>query len=259
MIESLLKTLVKEFTTENTVAITLTGSYARGDATPYSDLDIIHYVRQRPAGQEAYTLRYVDGVLVSLTTLTLDERRADLTRPEAVWWCVAGLQQARVLVDPEDDFAGLQAEANAVEWDTAMQEKVNAYAGAELAGYAEEAHKILSGLYHDDESQTLYGVYGLVLGVAKIISTQRGLVIPTENAYFQRLQDTMGVDSRWTAFFRVAAGLDEGTVRMRGLAALRLYVETTRLLDDVFSPEHRAVIAQTVRVINQSQFVASML
>lgn len=259
MIESLLKTLVKELKAENTVAITLTGSYARGDATLYSDVDMIHYVRQRPDNQEAYSLRYVDDYLVSLTILTLDERRADLARPESAKWCLSGLQQARVLYDPQGAFAGLLAEANAVVWDDVMQARANAYAGNELAGYAEEAHKVLGGLLQDDDGQTLYAVYGLVLGVSRIVATQRGITVESDNVYFRRLQEEMGTDSHWTQFFRQAAGYDEGTARMRGFAALRLYVETARLLDSLFLPEHRAVIEQAVRVINQSQFVASML
>ncbi len=259
MIESLLKTLVTELKTENTVAITLTGSYARGDATLYSDVDIIHYVRQRPGDHEAYSLRYIEDYLVSLSVLTLDERRADFARPESAKWCISGLQQARVLYDPQGAFAGLLAEANAVRWDAAMQAQADSFAGCELAGYAEEAHKILGGLLQDDDCQTLYAVYGLVLGVSKIVAAQRGITVESDNVYFRRLQEEMGANSHWTQFFRQAAGFDDGTARMRGFAALRLYVETARLLDSIFLPEHRAVIEQAVRVINQSQSVASML
>jgi predicted nucleotidyltransferase len=239
-----------ELDDENVVAITLAGSYARGDATRYSDVDLIVYQRELRPTDVLYSLRYQDETLVSVTRTTLDARRADLNRPEASIWCVPGLRQARILLDKEGAFAALQAEAFAWTWTPELQAQADAFASAELAGYAEEAHKILGGLLQNDDAQIVYGCYGMVLGIGKLISTARGILIETENVYFRQLREVMGLESRWSTCFRAAAGLNKGgTPRMRGLAALELYVETARLLEGILEPEHRAVVEGAVRLI----------
>jgi predicted nucleotidyltransferase len=239
-----------ELDDENVVAITLAGSYARGDATRYSDVDLIVYQRELRPTDAGYHLRYRGDTLVSITRTTLDARRADLARPEAAKWCVPGLRQARILLDKEGAFAALQAEAFAWTWTSALQAQADAFASAELAGYAEEAHKIMGGLLMDDDAQTVYGSYGMVLGISKLVSTARGVLTETENVYFRQVQEVMGLESRWSTCFRAAVGLNEGgTPRMRGLAALELYVETARLLEGILQPEHRAVVEGAVRLI----------
>jgi predicted nucleotidyltransferase len=239
-----------ELDDDNVVAITLAGSYARGYATRYSDVDLIVYQREMRPADEDYSLRYRGETLVSITRTTLDAKHTELSRPDAAIWCVPGLRQARVLLDKEGAFAALQAEAFAWTWTPSLQAQADAFASAELAGYAEEAHKILGGLLRDDDSQMVYGSYGMVLGISRLVSTARGTLIESENVYFRQLQEVMGLESRWSAAFRTAAGLNVGgTPRMRGLAALELYVETARLLEGILEPEHRAVVEGAVRLI----------
>ncbi len=253
-----------ELKDDNTVAIVLTGSHARGDATPYSDVDVLHFVETLPEDEaQHYILRYHSSTLLSISATTIAAKRAELSRPEKVVWAVPGLRQARILYDPVGAFAELQKEAQAFVWDSAMQGKADAFAACELTGYAEEAHKILGGLIKNSDSAVLYGAYGMVLGIVNIVAAQRGVFFQTENDFFNAVPEAVGTDTDWSSYLRIAAGLEEtpkisaSPARMRGLAALRLYIETVKLLKTIISryPEYQQVAEHTVEAINSSGFI----
>ena len=241
-----------------TVGVLLTGSHARGDATRYSDVDLLRFVADLPPEEAGrYTLLHRGGWLVSVSTTTIAAKRAELARPETAIWAVPGLRQARILLDPDAALAALHREAMAFEW-APLQDAANAYASYTVMGDAEEVHKILAALARGDESATLYGTLGLVLGLARAVAVQRGLLIQTENAYFRQVQEAVGPGSAWTRYFRLAAGFDASRsagsaepARERGLAALGLYRETVTLLRPILRPAHHDVIQATLAAIHE--------
>ncbi len=62
--DEFLSTLIAELNNDGVTAIALVGSYVRGDATPYSDVDILRFVREIPERAKQYT--YVQGRLMLL-------------------------------------------------------------------------------------------------------------------------------------------------------------------------------------------------
>lgn len=257
LLDDLLRALVAEVTAPETVAISLAGSLARGDATPYSDVDLIHYQREMPATTEgAYTLLWRGGRLVSLTGTTIAAKRVELTRPETAIFAMPGLRQARILHDPEGALAELRAAARGFDW-APLQPAANAYASETVMGDAEEVHKILGALSRRDESATLYATLGISLGLTRAVAVRRGLLIESENAYLRRVEDSIGPDTPWTRYHRLALGLDLGPTRLtpataRGIAALHLYRETVYLLLPVLLPRHLPVIDATLEAIAAS-------
>src|SRR5262245_53423037 len=112
--KALLSSLASELATDDTVALALSGSHARGTATPYSDIDILRFVQELPQAEgERYTLRYRDGHLLSITTTTIAAQRADLGKPEMAIFAAPGLQQMNILHDPSGELAGLKVEGAA--------------------------------------------------------------------------------------------------------------------------------------------------
>lgn len=241
-----LHTLVRQLQDERTVAITLTGSYARGEATPYSDADLHHYVTHE--ADEPYQVRYVGETLVSISAMLAEDKYREMQSPETAIWVVEGLRQSRALHDPAGIFAALQASARAFTWDTAMQHKADAYASRQLAGLSEEALKIRGGLARDHASTVRYGTLGMVLNIATLILTQRGILLRTENDYLQQAHAAL-------ATFGAGADFDaaqDGTHRMRGLAALSLYRKTAVALESCIQPEHHSVIQTTLDIITRT-------
>lgn len=259
--DSFLAALLADLDDANTVAIALFGSHARGDPTPpYSDVDMARFVRVLPArDSERYTLRCRADHLVSISTTTIGLKRAEMNEPDEAIWVVPALRQMRILLDKDGALAALQQEAVAFRWEP-LQGAADAYASEEVFGFAEEAHKVLGGLLKGDESMVLYATWGLVLGLTRALLVQRGVLVESDNTYFRQAQQTAGLDSAWTRALRLAAGFDAPAPDVppfvaRGVAGLRLYVETARLLRGILAPAHRAVIERTLAAIRESGFL----
>jgi hypothetical protein len=256
--EAFLNSLADEFVTTDIVAIALAGSCARGNATRWSDVDIIRYATTMPATtEERYTLTIRDRRLVSVSTTTIAAKQAELTQPEAAIFAVPGLRQARILHDPSGALAALHQRARDFTWEP-LRAAASAYASEMVMGQAEEAHKLLGALNRRDESATLYAAHGAVMGLTRAVAVGRGVLIESENSYYRQVQAAAGFDSPWTRYHRIAAGyvIEPGHATPAdaiGIAALNLYCETARLLRPLFLPHHLPVIQITLDVIAGSQ------
>jgi hypothetical protein len=246
-----LASLVARYNQPGVIGIALVGSYARGENGLHSDVDLDILVDS--SVQESYTLQYVEGKLVSLKALALAKEYSSLTKPEKAIWAVPGLSQMQILLDGTGQLAALKRSAEEFQW-SPLQPAADEYAVEELMGCAEEIHKIISGLEQKSESKVLYAVWGLFKGLTNAVAVQRGLMIPSENRYFDILQDSLGRTHAWTKAFRLAMGAEiDGNViyRSRGNAALELYTQTALLFKDIIGNEHREVIETTLKLIEQ--------
>lgn len=127
---------------------------------------------------------------------TITAKREELARPETAIWAVPGLQQAQMLLDKDGSLGELQRAALTFIWEP-LQAVADAYASHIVMGDGEEVHKIPGALMARDESAILYGTLGLVLGLARAVAIQRGLLIQTENSFFRQVQEAVGRDSAW--------------------------------------------------------------
>jgi len=253
--EVLLSGLVVEFADADTIGMLLAGSHARGDATPHSDIDLIRFTAILPEAEaERYTLVYPEGRLVSLSTTTIDAKRNELSRPETAIWAAPGLRQARILLDRDGALAALLGAAQNFRWEP-LQPAADVYASYNMMGLAEEVHKVLGALANGDEAMALYGAWGLAAGLLRAVAVQRGVLIRTENSYFQQAQEAAGLDSAWSRAFRVAVGLEMATAMTRAAATLRLYQETAALLASALQRQHLDVIRGALACIDASGLV----
>jgi hypothetical protein len=86
------------------------------------------------------------------------------------------------------------------------------------------------------------------------VTVQRGLMIISENRYFDLIQDSLGRDSAWTRAFRTAWGLDPNSsqYQARGAAALTLYCLTASMFDKLIPEKHREVVNKTLQLIKDA-------
>ena len=252
-----LKSLVERYRTPNVQAIAITGSHARddGSASEYSDIDLLIFTHQPE--EPGYTLEIINGTLISLSRSTITDKREELAHPRTAIWAVPGLRQARSLHDPDGAFGELQQIALDFQWEP-MQAQVDAYASELLMGYAEEAHKILTGLARHDEATIMYPAWGMVVGMGQALAIQRGLIIPTENTFFDAVQTSAGRDSLWTRYYRLAAGFDilpqPSPAIVRGVASLFLFAETVALLRPILRPTDIPVIDRALELISTTNY-----
>jgi len=254
--DAFLSALVAELDTDTVTAMVLVGSYARGDATPYSDVDVIRFVREESdrAQQKLYTYR--DGRLLGIVTRTLAHYREGFTVPERAIFEVPSIREAQILVEKDEAFRVLQQEARAFVWEP-LQAAANDYASTVMMEYTEYVQKILRALLLGDELALSEMILDLLAAVTFAVDVQRGILAASGNSYFRQVYESVGLDAAWTRYHRFIAGIVSGTTervttQARGVAALHLYRETVQLLRPAFHPLHRDVIEQTVLVIERA-------
>ena len=254
-----LKKLVARLDDENTLGVMMSGSFARGEGGPYSDIDLVHYVREKPAGEsDMPRLEFIDGFLVSITTSLVEKDYAGLRSPRRAIWVIPGLRQAQILLDKDGVLAALKEAAQSVTWES-LRAAADAFASRCLAGTAEEVYKILDGLEQSDESKTTYAIWSLTQNLSEAVLVRRGVLVPTENDYIDCAQAAAGRKSAWTRQFRLAIGLDllppdTPAYIGFGIAGLRLYRETALLLKDVLQPEDAQVVDRTLAVMTEAGY-----
>jgi nucleotidyltransferase-like protein len=249
-----IQSVLERIESVDSVGVGIVGSYSRGQESKYSDIDFDIFVNKLPEHPyDRYTLRYWEGKLVSLKYTLLDDERSALTNPRRAIWAVPGLCGMRIVLDKDGLLAELQQAAQTFEWPS-LQSAADEFAAEVVMGCAEEVHKILSGLARGHESTVLYAIWGLVKNMLEAVAVQRGLMIVSENCYFDLIQDSMGRDSKWTHAFRSAWGLDPNAshYQSRGAAALTLYGLTAAIFDELIPEKHRDVVSNTLRLIKEA-------
>ena len=249
-----LQTILSRIDSPNVIGVGIVGSYARGQEGRYSDVDMDIFVSRQPVNlYDRYTLRYWEDKLISLKYTLLEEERAAMTDPRRAIWAVPGLRGMRILLDKDGSLAELQRAAQEFDW-SPLQPAADEFAAEMVMGNAEEVHKILNGLARGHESTVLYATWGLVKNMLEAVAVQRGILIVSENRYFDLIQESVGRDSKWTRAFRTAWGLDAGAsqYQSRGVAALALYRLSAAMFDALIPEKHREVVNNTLRLLKEA-------
>jgi hypothetical protein len=248
--------LLQRFDHPSVQAIALLGSYARDDAGPFSDVDLLRLVAVDAPELPDNGTHLIDGWLVNVSSATPAGTRGWFERPEEAVSHIAGLRVARVLVDRNGALAGLQARAHAFVWDATMQGRADRWASRQLVGWAEEAHKGLEGLRRGDVGRLLNARHGCSWGLNHVIQVQRGVLVSGDNAVYDEVGAAMADQPEWLRLRRLAFGLEDAagtapTIAEQVRAGLRLYALTAELLDATLQPEDRPIIALTVARISE--------
>ncbi len=246
--DAFLAELVQELDHEDIVGITLGGSYARGSATLYSDIDLACFWRAglRPPPKR---FLYRQEKLVSVKMTSVAEMHGMLARPQAAMLFASG--RHRVLLDKDGSVPHLLQEIVAFRWEsvqTLAHESISIW----MMLRAEEVHKLLADFQRANEPGIVYAI-AKIEDLTSLVAMRYGLLITSDSTYYQQVEEAAGHDSAWTHYHRMALGLEPGPegitpLRARGIAALHFYRETLAILRPVMSSEHLAVAEQTVEI-----------
>ena len=251
-----IQSILEKIDSPDVVGVGIVGSYARGQESKFSDVDVDIFVSRLPENPyDRYTLRHWEGKLVSLKYTLLDDELEALSNPRRAIWAVPGLQGMKIILDKDGSLTELQKMAQKLDF-LLLQPAADEFAAEEIMGNAEEVHKILNGLARGHESTVLYATWGLVKNMLEAVAVQRGIMIVSENRYFDLIQDTVGRDTKWVSVFRTAWGLDSTSsqYQSRGAAALTLYRLTAAMFDGLILEKHREVVKQTLRLIKEAGY-----
>lgn len=159
---SFLEALVVEIDTEQIRGIILGGSQARGDATPYSDVDVACFVADsfRPLRKR---FLYREDYLVSIGLKTLEGVQQQLRNPCHALWLVPAFQQARILLDKDGSMHQLKQMVENFTWEPLRKEAVE-YAGRLLTCNAEFVHKLLGNIWKGNPPGITYATTRILVG-----------------------------------------------------------------------------------------------
>src|SRR5215472_16831307 len=252
--DTFLEALVAELNTDQIRGILLGGSHARGDATPYSDVDLACFVLDsfRPLRKR---FLYREGHLISIGLKTLAGVQQQLTDPHLALWIVPSFQQAQVLLDKDGSMRLLKRRVEDFAWEPLRTEAIKV-AGSLLTGDAEFIHKLLWNSWKGNLSGVAYATTRLFDGATMAIALSHAVFITTDSLYYQEVEAAVGLDTPWTHYHHLLTGATTSTedtysVQARGRLVLQLYRETARLLWPTLNEERRSVVEQVLKLIQQ--------
>lgn len=255
MTEDEFMVLSQRFWESGVRAILLMGSYARGEAGVFSDVDLVRLVDGIDGITSLVGAHWYKGRLVTVSDATPEQVGNWFTEPqEAVKW-IAGLRVARPLFDPDGLFAVIQARAHAFTWDEAMQAKANRWVSQAMVGWIEEVHKGLEGLRRGDIGRLINARHGLSWGLNEVMAVYKGVLLSGDNGVWAEVAAASDLPAAWVALRNRAFavnGLDEivPSLREQIAAGLQLYTLTARLVAPALQDGEREMVTEVVKRID---------
>lgn len=251
--DEFLAELVQELDNEDIVGITLGGSYARGEATQYSDVDLACFWREglRPPPKRFF---YRRGKLISIKMTSVSEIQGMLAKPQSALLFASG--KHRLLLDKDGSVARLLREIEDFRWET-LQPDANWSINIWMMLEAEEVHKVLRELQQGNETGLAYAVSKIISVLTNLVAMRYGILITSDSTYYRQVAEAAGSDSLWTHYHRIAIGLESGPegiepIRARGIVALHFYRETLEILRPAMSGECLEVAEQVLQVVSEA-------
>lgn len=235
-LQAIIDQVVADTDKEGLAGLALMGSYASGTATAYSDVDLVCF-RTTEAGTEHF--RCLDHTYVVISGVALLTVDTWFTEPELATEFVGGLRAMRPVFDPHHILHDLRERANNFVWTTDLEKKARAYTTRALISFGEEVLKGMAGRDGDHPGRLLNAVYGLALGLPRVIRVRYGYLITSDNDYLTVLKHHFPGEEEKVGRF---LGLTPAPLTRRLEDGFFLYC---KLLEDHrahFSAEQRQVI-----------------
>lgn len=245
--------IAQQFYKEPICAMALMGSHARGEAQPYSDIDLVCITNADHAPEpETY---YIDNQLVVVSYVTIDQTEGWFTEPKQVVEVIANLREANILIDEHDIYAQLKQRAKHFQWTDEHQQKMNTYVGGELVGLIEEVHKGLNCLAQYHVGRLINANHGLAWGLTYIMLVYHGVLASGDNGLIEGVEQAVGYDSQWSQLHRLSYGIADPeetklTLKDRLIASLKLYKLTYAHCQSACNQGQQQLINKTISFIH---------
>lgn len=238
---------------EATVGVLLTGSFARGNATPQSDVDlIVSSADIQSGGQRIFRHR---GRLVILKIQPRETLTGILVDPRSACRYLTGLTHSVPLVDHDGFLRDLLDKARNFEWTDELIFSAHRKAASELIGWLEEVHKGVAGLESGDSGRMLQAVHGCSWGMLRVAQLHLRVLEGSDNTVVDDITAAVGSASRWSTLLRTAIGLTEARLSVRVKAGLELFCATAKLAGSSFLPDELRMLEPSLAQVQE--FLAS--
>ncbi len=189
----------------------MVGSYARDEAGPDSDLDLL------TVGSESYLPRLSlhEDLVVSVSMQPFEIHRQSFGQPGLICTAVPGWREAIVLYDPKRLATDLIQEAREWVWDP-HEHRCNRWVAESITGYAEEVFKLVAALGNGRYSTAAAQRSLLAVHLSPVLAVHHRLLYGSENRLWELVSEAVGEE--WHQEQYAALGLGGETLE-RGCAA----------------------------------------
>lgn len=232
----------------------LSGSYARGEADAYSDIDLRLYTDSPLEGVEADRLLYRDDRLVSVSLHTFPGEARQLAHPPGAVFAVAPIRTLHPLLDRQGSLAALQQTARRFRWDDIATE-ADAWAVRMVYHQTEVVQKVLGSLAMSLPLRAVVTTVELVQELTLAMAIALHVLVVSDRSYLDQVYEAVGRETAWVHAHQMAAGVttpdgSEAYVA-RWYAALALYRETAALTRALMTREQRAVVDEVIALVDR--------
>jgi len=215
-------------------ATLLTGSHARGEARPESDIDVFA-VGDGPREH----IEIVDGRAISVHWFAPEQARQRIQSPPHAIVSVAGWADAVVVDDPVGVGAELQREARAWSWER-IEAEADAFAVDELVGWAEWVHKLIAALQSERMLDAAAITNDTALRLGRVVAIRCRVSARSENGLWEAIVKTAPLDCGEA--LREALRGDDEDLRTAARGAFRLFQCVARDVAELLDERESAIV-----------------
>ncbi|SCL17667.1 hypothetical protein GA0074692_0223 [Micromonospora pallida] len=208
----------------------MVGSFARGEAHPLSDLDVIGLGNDLPE----YELTVWNSRLMALQGRSVAQAQKDLLDPAVCVQAVPSWRGARILYDPDGVVAAVQAQAQAWDWPL-VQGKLEQWTAKTVTDFAEEALKLLAAIRDRRDVAAVVQAQLIAVQLTPIMAAAHHELFASENDLWH---GTAG-DPRW---YEALARVLRSDRRSAALGAVGLYLYAVDATYAWMTQTQRAVV-----------------
>lgn len=230
-------------------ALILTGSHARGDAHPESDLDL----RIVGEGPSSKLRKRREPFLISISAMSEEENRKAFSDPSECAELIPGWRTALILIDPKGTAQKLKDEAEAWSWDQVDAGEVDDWVAEQLTAMSEEIHTLVGNLDQDIRPAAAATVSGIATELPSVMAVRRRVLYSSEKELWDRVADEMGGD--WGDLQSQALG--EASLEDAAEAAFRLFVIAAADAEKTFDDRQREVVHHACKLAKERIEAAS--
>ncbi len=221
--------------------IALMGSYARGEAKLYSDVDVVCFTKEKNKETE---VSIVDDKFLVISFVYVDQTPEWFVNPMLITELLYGVQKLVPLWDPYHFLANLKERALNFLWTREIQAQANVYVCKEMKLLIEEVYKGLQGILSRDHGRMLNALFGLSHQLFKIIRVQKGILLRGGNCFYEQV---LTIYEDHPLFIRLAKrvfGETVGTLEERVRDGLQLFLLTCEEFNGVLDDSTQMMIAK---------------